>query len=514
LNWVSLAVAAFAAAHQSARVADGDVLRPSEVGAPGAKGRQNRTPLSLFCMLQRFPAWAVIVLIWLAFTIPAIGLRGLHYEEGTVIALARGAIEDGYWLVPHHYGFRFVERPVLMSWLIAGLGTILGGIDQPVARIPAILSLLSGAALVCYFVRGYARAPAGLFAAVCLLVSPAVLQKVVTAEPDLMVSILLFAAFVIWWHGNAAGRVTPIRWIAIGLVLGMAGLTKGPQPLAYFTFGVGAFLLVRRRWSEWPGFMLAHVIAGAAVLSWYIAVYAPGDLSLWANHSRMTSAFSLTQWTVEMVRFAVQFGLELGPSVLLAVAGGIAAYRTGSEKTRDLVVALALYALCCTLVLAIWPSGAATRYAMPALPAIAAMAGLAFDRFRVERPGLVNVALGIAAILTTYQLLIGWLAMPLMPDRFQKSRLAGQAVATLVRTEPATLYAMHGRLNNNVLAYVPAPVREVPFADLPSVPTPAWALVTPDQFHELQAMRSDLQITQRATFDADDTYYLIDLHTK
>jgi 4-amino-4-deoxy-L-arabinose transferase-like glycosyltransferase len=68
----------------------------------------------------RIPLWVWMLLVWFLLVVPAISLRSFHFEEGTVVALARGALEDGNWLIPSHYGYRFVERPALMSWLVAG----------------------------------------------------------------------------------------------------------------------------------------------------------------------------------------------------------------------------------------------------------------------------------------------------------------------------------------------------------------------------------------------------------
>ena len=42
------------------------------------------------------PGWVWVVLLWALMAFPAAALRGAHYEEGTVIGLARGAIEDGH----------------------------------------------------------------------------------------------------------------------------------------------------------------------------------------------------------------------------------------------------------------------------------------------------------------------------------------------------------------------------------------------------------------------------------
>src|SRR5439155_8127940 len=124
--------------------------------------------LQLFLCVHRLriPAWAWILLIWFLFVVPAIALRGYHFEEGSVIALARGALEDGQWLVPSHYGYRLIERPILYSWLVAVLGEIFG-INHWTARMPTVVSLLAVGGLVFWLVRQRSSVLAALFGAFC-----------------------------------------------------------------------------------------------------------------------------------------------------------------------------------------------------------------------------------------------------------------------------------------------------------------------------------------------------------
>ena len=51
--------------------------------------------------------------------------------------------------------------------------------------------------------------------------------------------VLSFAALVVWWDGEARGRVTTGRWLACGGLLAALALTKGPQPVGFFALGVG-----------------------------------------------------------------------------------------------------------------------------------------------------------------------------------------------------------------------------------------------------------------------------------
>ena len=92
--------------------------------------------------------------------------------------------------------------------MVGILGLLFGGINQYVARAPHVLALgfvpadiLGG--------RPDASPLAGLFAAICFITCPMILVKVVTAEPDFLLGIILFGAFVVWWESFAAGSLGP-----------------------------------------------------------------------------------------------------------------------------------------------------------------------------------------------------------------------------------------------------------------------------------------------------------------
>src|SRR4029077_13084547 len=94
---------------------------------------------------------------------------------------------------------------------------------------------------------------------------------------------------VFYWggSGNAEGSMALSRWLAIGVVLALAGLFKGPQPIAYFALGVGFYILTSRSWRQFPGLILAGIICIIPLVYWYAAIYAPGDEGNWAVFMRV-----------------------------------------------------------------------------------------------------------------------------------------------------------------------------------------------------------------------------------
>jgi len=441
----------------------------------------------------RVPYWVVLLSLWALFVVPSISLHAVVYEEQTVIGLARGALEDGHWVAPHLYGVRFVERPVLMSWIIALLSWPFGAIHVPIARVPTVLSALAGAMLILRLVGRTESTAAGFYAAVCFLTAPVLLPKIVVAEPDLMLAVMLFGAFVLWWEGASAGKVSIGRWSAVGLILAVAGLIKGPQPLAYFFIGVFAFLVLARRWNEVVGLAFAGVIASVPLGVWYLAVYQTGDVGEWISHSRIGSPRALGDQVWNSLDFLVRVALGMLPATVLPP---LLVRRDREDSIGRLWLALLLYATCCTAILLFWP-GARARYAMPALPALASLTGILFARMRLKHPLPFRISDTLIAVLIGYQLILGWLVTPNFPGLFAQARTVGDRIASVMRADPAPLYPLRDALDLSPLIYVPGPVRAITFAELADVQLPAWAIVTPKQVAELQARRPDLEAEVR-----------------
>jgi 4-amino-4-deoxy-L-arabinose transferase-like glycosyltransferase len=450
------------------------------------------------------PGWVWVVLLWALMAFPAVSIRGAHYEEGTVIGLARGAVEDGHWLAPHLYGVRFIERPVLLSWITAAIGGLSGGVTVWSARIPHLIFLLGGGLMVFNLVRSHTRTAPAVFGALCWFACPMVAQKYITAEPDVTVSVLLFGGFFIWWKGVSAGQVSMLRWLSIGIVLAAAGLTKGPQPIAYFTLGVGAYLLVKRRWNDIPGFVVAHAIAGLTVAGWYWAVAIPGDVDTWLQHSRLSDAMTMKQWFRDHLDFVLSiFLVEWLPGSILLFPAIVAIARKTAGRDRDLMLAAVLYASAASLVLLFWPGGVATRYAMPANLALAVLAGILFDRWWTARPWLIAASNTIVIGISCGLVGLGWIVMPLAPDLFRQSRISAATIAAVRGVQPGTLYVSKSTANDNVLAYVAAPVRVVELEDIQNLKSPAFAILTAPELSALTAGRAAFFAVPHAVLKQD-----------
>ena len=431
----------------------------------------------------------IVFAVWFVFVVPLFILRGYHYEEGLAVAIAREAIANGWWIEHHTYGMRVVERPNLLADAIALLGLAYGGIEPWLARIPTILSLLALAFMVKSLVQSEASRAAGTFAGLAVLINPMTLQKTVTAEPDIVLTALLFSAFVLWWKGERRGGPGLLQWIAVGGILAVAALMKGPQPVGYFAFGIAGYTLLFRRWSQIPGLMLAGAIAAAPVFTWYWAMYRSGDEQEWSRYLRLNEENGALYLLKDKLTFAATVLLESMPAALL-LPFAIAHQRRSEPHKSRLGAALLLYAGLCTLVLFVWPAHITSRYAMPALPAFVAFLALGFDRARTQAAILLRVVIAAGAAAIAYPVANGWIVSPLaLPGLNGKSYDTAMAVTAAIAEAPGPIYKV-GLKVNNVFGHMSGDLRNIARAnDIKTAPVAAYVLTAPATFDEMQAAR-------------------------
>jgi len=454
--------------------------------------------LSKFSRLDQIDwpiAW--VTALFLVQAVPATLIRAANLEEGRILAMARGAVEDGHWLTPFVYGERFAERPVLLSWITALFGELTGGVTLWCLRVPHLCVFLAGALLIYGLLRSMTGKSAAIFGALCWISMPLVAPKFINAEPDIVLSALLFAAFFVRWQGTRDRSMTPVRWLCIALLMALAGLTKGPQPIAFLTLGVGAYILLKQR-DQILAFMVANLLAGLIVGGWYAAVYRPDDIELWKAHSRLSDTTDGIETIRGHLDFVKSLALEflsgtilIGPAIALAL-------RTWRTAHRDLLLASILYSVMGTLVLVFWPGGVAARYAMPATMSVAVVCGLMFEVRRHSHPKLIASALVVTFLIFAGLLVRGWVVMPLWSHLFKESEIAGAAISSVVQRSPQPLYIIFYAGEPNMLSYVAGPIRSVTVRELAGLRTPAIAVLLAEHRQALAQLAPSFRLIDEA----------------
>jgi 4-amino-4-deoxy-L-arabinose transferase-like glycosyltransferase len=435
----------------------------------------------------------LIVVLWACAVLPNLSLRAFIYEEGTNAEIARDILARGDFLQPYVYGIRWHEKPSLLSWLIAGFATLTGGVNEWSARLPAMFAVLATALMVQAVTRRYAGLKASLFAALAFVFCPLLLQKLTVAEPDTLLTALSFAALVVWWGGVAAGRLTMLHWIGSGLLLAALAMTKGPQPAAFFGLGVFAYLVIERRWRDLPGWTLCMVMPAAAVVAWGAAVYRPGDEAAWASYARLNGWPPFSSYIARSLHDIGSLYLELLPaSLLLPFIPWPWRRNDQAARIPPVVAPMILYSGVCTAILVWWP-GFNTRYAMPIAPSLAVLAGIAWDRLEICRYVILRrTATTVLCVLAVYQFALSIVAVPLLRQRFEENRVAGEAIEHAILAEPAPAYCL--RLDTDVFFYVHVPLRCLDLHGMAALDPPAWLLMPHSAIAEFAKLRPDLNV--------------------
>ena len=449
--------------------------------------RTSERMVSAWNILAARNPYVVIVVACALLTGPLIFCRGYNSDEGLAVSIARTAMEDGEWLVPHVFNLRWVERPTLLSWIIAAISAPFGCVNQITARLPIALFLLFGCLLIYWLLRKVAvGVPAALFGVALFLACPLVLRSSVLITADLPLAVLLFFAFYLWWGGNETGSVNLGRWFAIGVVLAFAGLLKGPQPIAYFALGVGLYVLGARLWRHIPGLILAGLICALPLAAWYAAIYTPGDEGNWAAFMRVRSIVVLPGPLIASLKTSV----EALPAVLAAAGFVIVRGFHDQNSVRfGFAPALACYAFTAAIVVVFWPGGSLPRYFLPMVLPLAVFGGLGYELSSAQRPQIVAPVMLLTAALLVYGLAYSFVS-PFLPLRYRHAQLDAARIIALVRTAPGPLYRT-GDTALNVLPYVPGRIFIATPDELAAAAGPAWMVLPNDQAHALLARRPE-----------------------
>ncbi|CAA2143959.1 Undecaprenyl phosphate-alpha-4-amino-4-deoxy-L-arabinose arabinosyl transferase [Hyphomicrobium sp. ghe19] len=416
----------------------------------------------------------LLIGVCLLVSVPPALFHGYHYVEGLTVTIAQSALDDGNWLTPHIYNARWIERPTLLSWLIAAISLPFGHVSPFIARLPIILSLLSGILLVWRALRPVASAEAAVFGAALFLASPIVMRYYVTSVADIPLAVVLFGAFLVWWRSYATGRISLSCWIGIGGLLAVAALMKGPQPVAYFMLGLLTFVAMTSTWWQIPGLILAGFLAAIPTGLWYAYVFVPGDQSEWLRYTRLASP-GIAQ--PHPLANAADFFFESLPAALMAIALLLTG-RSSVKKTvpQNFVLALSCYAFACTVVILFWPAEVNPRYVLPMVLPLCVLGGIAYDALSERRTVLVASGICITTVLLGYAA-VHSVFDGLITPAYIHSKISGAQIVELVRNAPAPIYRTDPRAGLNEFSYVPSRVTTIRANTISTIAKPAWIVV-------------------------------------
>src|SRR4029450_12799310 len=105
-----------------------------------------QSPTSQHSMISRSQAFLIVLLVWTAIYLPALGSLEIKGEEGRRILPAVRMIETGDYVVPRVGSEPYLRKPPLINWLVAASFKTFGQRNEWTARLPSALWVLAVAA--------------------------------------------------------------------------------------------------------------------------------------------------------------------------------------------------------------------------------------------------------------------------------------------------------------------------------------------------------------------------------
>jgi 4-amino-4-deoxy-L-arabinose transferase-like glycosyltransferase len=418
--------------------------------------------------MSRLPPWLVIIAVWAAIYLPALGSFEIKGEEGRRILPAMAMLEQHDYLVPRVGGQAYFTKPPLVNWLVAASFKAFGR-NEWSARIPSAVSVLI-AALVFVTIGSASLGRGGAMAAALIwLTTIGLIEKGRLIEIDaLYVSLCAIAiiCWLTWWQQNRSPWLT---WIVPWIFLGLGWLAKGPLHLVFFYAVVLAVLWQSKEWKALfhPAHFVGILLMLAIFASWAVPfLHSSGQsrgLNKWSAQftGRINPGlFNVGTSALTLIRAIGQFL----PWILFVPFLRLDRFRDARE--RQLAARLAWSAVVPVLAISAVPV-AAPRYSLPALAPFCWLLGLSFARDAFAHPrwlGSTGQPLWerfgrLCALLVVMSALVGFPIAARLAKKHEKVKnVAAQVNAVVPATE--TLFAIDPGYQP-FLFYVQARVRYV-----------------------------------------------------
>jgi 4-amino-4-deoxy-L-arabinose transferase-like glycosyltransferase len=185
-------------------------------------------------------------------------------------------VRDGHWLIPHDaYGYTD-RKPPLFYWLSALVADATGRtVDEVRARSVSVVAATALATAVLAWTLVNVGTYEGWLAFLLMLGTYGFASRATEALTDMLLTVLLFIAYAAIYPLLQEPQAKPSRRIIfVGVVLGLAILTKGPIAIVLCALAASIFLLLERRnpimmlRQRWPWQVVVIALALGAV--WYV----------------------------------------------------------------------------------------------------------------------------------------------------------------------------------------------------------------------------------------------------
>src|SRR5438270_9344937 len=254
-------------------------------------------------MTSRPGSLLIVILIWAALYLPALGTLAIKGEEGRRVLPGIAMLVTGNYLVPQVGGAAYFRKPPLINWLAARSFKIFGTRNEWTARAPSVLCVLLVAIAFVTVAQLSLCSRGSTIAALMLLINAGIIEKGRLAEIEALY-VSLCALAIIFLLSFWLQKKSPwLIWTVPFVFLGLGILAKGPVHLLFFYGVVIAVIWKERNWRAL--FHPAHLV-GILIMLGIFAAWAIPFLEA-AGHATATTKWS-QQFTGRLRGTDFQFG--------------------------------------------------------------------------------------------------------------------------------------------------------------------------------------------------------------
>ena len=176
----------------------------------------------------------IVLAVWAAIYLPALGTLEIKGEEGRRILPAVTMLETGNYLVPQVGSEPYFRKPPLVNWFVAASFKLFGQRNEWTARVPSVLSVLCVALAFISVGRASLGPEGSLAAALIWLTNFGMIEKGRLIEIEAIYVSLFGVAFICWLSWWQQRRSAWLTWTVPWIFLGLGLLAKGPLHLLFF----------------------------------------------------------------------------------------------------------------------------------------------------------------------------------------------------------------------------------------------------------------------------------------
>lgn len=438
--------------------------------------------------MSRLPPIVLILAVWAAIYLPALGSFEIKGEEGRRILPAIAMMESGNYLVPQVGSDTYFRKPPLINWLVAGSFNLFHARNEWAARLPSVLCILIVAIAFLTVARESLGRDGSTIAALVWLTCLGTLEKGRLIEIEALYISLCGLAVIFWLSFWLQKRTPWLTWTVPWIFLGLGLLAKGPTLLIFFYAFVIAVLWHFRqlRLLFHPAHLLGIVVMLGIVGAWaipFLQMNQSGKVaSKWSMQftGRVTGEFFRFHVWILTIPRAIGYFLPW-----LLFVPFIRFNNFPEERDRTLARALAWGSAGPLVVISLIP-GAAPRYSLPVLTPFCWLMGMSLAQNIFAEPDWLPLRgasfwkrFGIPFVCLA--VIWGSIGYPLLSIYMKGHEKVRNVAAKINDAMPnnETLYAVNPNYQP-FFFYMKAPVKYVSrIPDLP--PDTKYFLVRPDR---------------------------------